>query len=85
MKLFNITMEEWGETTLPKYQGVLRTLRLIVKEEGVLAIYNGIVPGLQRQMCFSTIKLGMYDEVKQKYAKLLYRGILNCGSYLRIF
>ena len=31
------------------------------------ALYNGIVPGLQRQMAFSAIRLGMYERVKELY------------------
>ncbi|KAK3092543.1 hypothetical protein FSP39_004188 [Pinctada imbricata] len=70
--LFDHTLMEWNTTNVPKYRGLLNTLRIIVKEEGFLSVYNGLVPGLQRQMCFSTIRLGLYDEVKLKYAKLLY-------------
>ena len=33
-------------------------------------MYNGIVPGLQRQMAFSAIRIGGYETVKQKYKEL---------------
>ena len=75
LKMFNITWEAAEQTTLPKYRGILSTLRLIVKEEGIRSVYNGISPGLQRQMCFSVVKLGLYDEVKMKYTNLFYGGI----------
>ena len=29
------------------------------------ALYNGIVPGLQRQMAFSAIRIGAYENVKR--------------------
>jgi len=34
------------------------------------ALYNGIVPGLQRQMAFSAIRIGGYETVKQKYTEI---------------
>ena len=34
-------------------------------------LYKGLVPGLQRQMCFSAIKLGMYDTFKEFYHSLI--------------
>ena len=34
------------------------------------ALYNGIIPGLQRQMAFSAIRIGAYEPVKQKYIQL---------------
>ena len=61
---------------------MLRTLGHVVKTEGVTALYRGIVPGLQRQMAFSAIRIGiltksikvflniisgMYDRVKEVY------------------
>ena len=30
----------------------------IVSKEGVAALYSGLVPGLQRQMAFSAIRIG---------------------------
>ena len=32
------------------------------------ALYNGLVPGLQRQMAFSAVRIGAYETVKQFYA-----------------
>ena len=37
------------------------------------ALYNGIVPGLQRQMAFSAIRIGAYETVKN-----FYRQKTNC-------
>ena len=31
------------------------------------ALYSGIVPGLQRQMAFSAIRLGAYERVRNFY------------------
>ncbi len=41
----------------------------IARTEGPRALYNGIVPGLQRQMAFSAIRLGAYEPLKQYLQK----------------
>ena len=48
-------------------RGVAGTLVSIVRVEGLAALYSGIVPGLQRQMAFSGIRIGAYEPVKQFY------------------
>ena len=51
-------------------RGVLRTLGHVVKTEGVTALYRGIVPGLQRQMAFSAIRIGEFlNKVNQSISK----------------
>ena len=49
------------------FLGVAGTLVSIVRVEGLAALYSGIVPGLQRQMAFSGIRIGAYEPVKQFY------------------
>ena len=39
-----------------------------VKVPFLQALYNGLVPGLQRQMAFSAVRIGAYETVKQFYA-----------------
>ncbi len=58
---------------LPKanYKGVLGTICTITRHEGPRALYNGIVPGLQRQMVFASIRIGFYDNVKGFYQQQL--------------
>lgn len=53
-----------------KYNGLFGTLRTICKTEGPRSLYNGLVPGLQRQMAFASIRIGLYDTVKQGYVDL---------------
>ena len=52
------------------YNGVMRTVLGIARDEGPKALYNGIIPGLQRQMAFSAIRIGAYEPVKQKYIQM---------------
>lgn len=57
-----------------KYKGMFRTIKVIAQEEGAKGLYKGIVPGLQRQMCFAPVRVGCYDEVKRIYMNLLSKG-----------
>ncbi|XP_004382016.1 putative mitochondrial transporter UCP3 isoform X2 [Trichechus manatus latirostris] len=50
-----------------QYRGVLGTLLIMVRTEGPRSPYNGLVAGLQRQMGFASIRIGLYDSVKQFY------------------
>ena len=51
------------------YNGVFKTVLGVARDEGPKALYNGIVPGLQRQMAFSAIRIGGYETVKQQYTQ----------------
>lgn len=51
-------------TTVPKYKGLLGTVVIIAREEGLSALWKGIVPGLQRQCLYGGLRIGLYDPVK---------------------
>lgn len=53
-----------------KSSGVFRTLINIGRHEGFRSLYSGIVPGLQRQMAFSAIRIGGYETVREKYQEM---------------
>ncbi|XP_063226227.1 dicarboxylate carrier SLC25A8-like isoform X2 [Bacillus rossius redtenbacheri] len=55
----------------PKYQGVVGTITTIARQEGAKSLYNGLSAGLQRQMCFASVRLGFYDSFKNIYLRLL--------------
>nr|XP_045002160.1 mitochondrial uncoupling protein 3 isoform X2 [Jaculus jaculus] len=50
-----------------QYRGLLGTLVTMVRTEGPRSPYNGLVAGLHRQMSFASIRIGLYDSVKQFY------------------
>ncbi|KAG5269551.1 hypothetical protein AALO_G00203300 [Alosa alosa] len=50
-----------------KYRGVFGTLATMAKTEGPRSMYNGLVAGLQRQMSFASVSIGLYDWMKQFY------------------
>lgn len=51
-----------------KYRGVLGTVVTIARQEGPTRLYGGLGPGLQRQFCFATVRIGFYDTVKESYS-----------------
>jgi len=54
-----------------QYRGLVGTISTIMRQEGTRALYNGLSAGLQRQMCFASIRIGLYDGTKSFYQKLL--------------
>lgn len=48
---------------LPKYRGMLSTVVTIAMEEGLMALWKGIVPGLHRQCLYGGLRIGLYDPV----------------------
>lgn len=64
-----------------QYRGVLGTILTMVRTEGPRSLYNGLVAGLQRQMSFASVRIGLYDSVKQFYTKGSER---KCGAGPRL-
>ena len=52
-----------------KYRGVFGTIATMVRTEGPRSLYNGLVAGLQRQMSFASVRIGLYDSMKQFYTR----------------
>ncbi|KAK2912864.1 dicarboxylate carrier UCP2-like [Channa argus] len=63
-----------------QYRGVFGTIFTMVKTEGARSLYNGLVAGLQRQMSFASVRVGLYDTMKQFYT----RGSENAGIGTRL-
>ncbi|XP_026223853.1 mitochondrial uncoupling protein 2-like [Anabas testudineus] len=63
-----------------QYRGVFGTIFTMVKTEGPRSLYNGLVAGLQRQMSFASVRIGLYDTMKQFYTS----GSENVGIGTRL-
>ncbi|KAL0182922.1 hypothetical protein M9458_022297, partial [Cirrhinus mrigala] len=63
-----------------KYRGVFGTITTMVRTEGARSLYNGLVAGLQRQMSFASVRIGLYDSMKQFYT----RGSENANIVTRL-
>ncbi|KAK2790312.1 Mitochondrial dicarboxylate transporter [Emmonsiellopsis sp. PD_33] len=46
--------------------GMLRTIVHVVKNNGVLGLYNGLSASLLRQITYSTTRFGVYEEMKSR-------------------
>lgn len=46
---------------------MLGTILTMLRTEGPRSPYSGLVAGLHRQMSFASIRIGLYDSVKQFY------------------
>lgn len=55
----------------PEYNGLFGTLFGMIRNEGIKSLYGGIGPGLQRQCVFASIRIGLYDPVKDFYSNHL--------------
>ncbi|XP_075598759.1 putative mitochondrial transporter UCP3 isoform X3 [Balearica regulorum gibbericeps] len=90
-----VRLQIQGEVRIPRststveYRGVLGTLSTMVRTEGPRSLYSGLVAGLQRQMSFASIRIGLYDSVKQLYTpkgaertlpNIARNAIVNCGE-----
>ncbi|KAK0147318.1 Mitochondrial uncoupling protein 2 [Merluccius polli] len=63
-----------------RYKGVFGTIGTMVRTEGPRSLYSGLVAGLQRQMSFASVRIGLYDSMKQVYT----RGSENAGIGARL-
>jgi len=49
---------------IPKYSGMFGTMKTIAAEEGTMALWSGLSPGLQRQFLNSGLRIGLYVPVR---------------------
>ncbi|XP_065352101.1 dicarboxylate carrier SLC25A8-like [Cloeon dipterum] len=60
-----------GAAAGPQYRGLVGTIVTMARQEGARSLYNGLSAGLQRQMCFASVRLGLYDTTKAFYQQIL--------------
>ncbi|XP_047423164.1 mitochondrial brown fat uncoupling protein 1 isoform X4 [Sciurus carolinensis] len=68
------------------YKGVLGTITTLAKTEGPMKLYSGLPAGLQRQISFASLRIGLYDSVQEFFTSgnerttpnLLRNIIINC-------
>ncbi|XP_054152899.1 dicarboxylate carrier SLC25A8-like isoform X2 [Oppia nitens] len=66
-----------------QYSGLFGTLIGMARNEGIGALYGGIGPGLQRQCVFASLRIGLYEPVKDIYTRKLNLGE-NAASIMTI-
>ncbi|KAF4532665.1 hypothetical protein B566_EDAN002900 [Ephemera danica] len=73
-------MHEVQTPAAQRYRGLVGTIATMARQEGARSLYNGLSAGLQRQMCFASVRLGLYDSTKALYQRLLDGGNSRSGS-----
>lgn len=58
--------------TSGEYSGMADCISKIAKADGVGGLWKGVVPGIQRQIVFGGLRIGLYDPVKGQIQKLMY-------------
>lgn len=66
-----------------KYRGLLGTVATIAKEEGLLALWKGIIPGLHRQCIYGGLRIGLYEPVKAFFSGSYYVG--DASLFSKVF
>ncbi|KAK6617221.1 hypothetical protein RUM44_005552 [Polyplax serrata] len=59
------------QVDLHAIRGVFNTISTVAKRDGPLRLYQGLAAGLQRQMCFASVRIGLYDTFKNFYQEKL--------------
>ena len=54
-----------------QYRGMIGSMITVAKTDGFRSLYKGLVPGIHRQLCFASIRIGLYDTVKNFYGDVL--------------
>ncbi|CAI5460868.1 unnamed protein product, partial [Closterium sp. Yama58-4] len=63
-----------GAGGVVKYRGMVGTMGTIAREEGLSALWKGLVPGLHRQCVYGGLRIGLYDPVKALFVGKDHRG-----------
>lgn len=72
------------KNTQARYKGLFSTIMTIARQEGPKSLYNGLSAGLQRQMCFASVRIGLYDNVKNFYSQSFHSKNQNGSVGVRI-
>lgn len=59
-----LQLQKTPEGQKPRYVGLFGTMRTIASEEGSRALFGGLMPGLQRQVLFAGLRVGLYVPIR---------------------
>jgi solute carrier family 25 uncoupling protein 8/9 len=65
-----VRLQIQSKSAAPKYKGLVGTCLTVAKEEGAGALWKGLGPGLQRQVIYGGLRIGLYDPVKKFTAQV---------------
>jgi solute carrier family 25 uncoupling protein 8/9 len=50
----------------PQYRGLLHVMTSMLRDEGLTVPWRGVSAGIQRQMAFAPIRIGLYEPVRNR-------------------
>lgn len=53
-----------------KYRGLMGTITTIAREEGLPALWKGVIAGLHRQCIYGGLRIGLYDPVSAVFLQI---------------
>lgn len=59
-----LQLQKTAEGEVPRYKGLFGTCGKVAAEEGVMALFSGLTPGLQRQFVFAGLRIGLYVPIR---------------------
>jgi len=59
---------------VPRYNGMFGTIKTIAAQEGPFTLWNGIIPGLQRQIINAGLRVGLYLPIRNMFTGELQPG-----------
>jgi Mitochondrial carrier protein len=62
------TIEPSNTPGVPR-PSILSVLRMTVAESGIRSLYTGLTASITRQMTYSLVRLGSYEEIKRRISK----------------
>lgn len=71
-----LQLQQVAEGEKPRYVGLFGTAKTIAADEGPRALFGGLSPGLQRQVIFAGLRVGLYIPIRD-----LITGPLKEGQY----
>ncbi|KAI3433585.1 hypothetical protein D9Q98_003396 [Chlorella vulgaris] len=67
-----LQLQGTSQSQTVKYKGTLSTLVTVARQEGVMSLYKGLVPGLHRQVLLGGVRIAAYAPIRDYYASLLH-------------
>lgn len=72
-------MQTLGPISGPKPPSTFAVIRYSIAKEGVRSLYTGLSASLLRQMTYSLVRIGSYEEMKRRMTK---KGTSSTGRLL---
>ena len=69
LDLLKVRLQTPSAAATGKGLGLWRTFQTVVKNESVLGLFNGLSAALLRQLTYSTVRFGVYEELKRRISQ----------------